>query len=636
MWSYSFEVPILMILAIILGFYFARPRLPLKRNVTFIKMIIIETLTIIADLAATMADNDYTSYSVLTLNVLNMVYFIAFFSRAYVMYLFSASVTKDSLEQRKFVRQVLSLPWFIGFILSILSAAFGSKKTSYLIFYIDSGGYHSGGMYNYMYICSFFYIIMAFISAGLYWKSLGRRREKYGIVVYNLFIFVALLTRFTLPRHLIMDTIILMAILVVFLAFINPEFFIDLRGYAFNHVALAEHLEENIGKIKFTPVGVVVRNFNEMTDIYGTAQMEEGLVLIGKHLKKEFPQGITFYLRNGRFLVLIKPDADVRRKLKEIRERFYKPWKSQTAELYLSVSFTTYDPVTERHLPEIILKTTLKTLDIAGSIESDEPMFVTAASLEQEELETKVRRCIETAIKDTGFELFLQPIVDAATEKVVGAEALSRIRDEEGNIIAPGIFIPVAENSGRINELGELVFDEACRFIKENDPGKSGVNWINVNLSPTQFIRTDLAERYASIVDKYGIDPGSVHLEITEGSMIDDSFSRWQIDAMTEKGFKFVLDDYGTGYSNLSRLKKCPFTTIKLDMSIVWDYCKEPDEILPNMIQAFKHMGFAITAEGIEDTNMVNTMKNIGCDLLQGYYYSKPMPAAEFAKEYLK
>ena len=427
-----------------------------------------------------------------------------------------------------------------------------------------------------------------------------------------------------------------MAILVVFLAFINPEFFIDLRGYAFNHVAMSEHLEENIGKLKVTPVGIVVRNFNEMTDIYGTAQMEEGLVLIGKYLKKVFPKGITFYLRNGRFVVLIRPDANIGRKLDEIRERFYKPWKSQTVELYLSVSFTTYDSATEGHSPEIILKTLIKSLDAAGKIESNEPMLVTEASLEQEELEKKVRNCIETAINGTGFELFLQPILDTSMGKVVGAEALSRIRGEDGNIIPPGIFIPVAENSGRINELGELVFDETCRFIKENNPGKSGVDWINVNLSPTQFIRTDLAERYATIVDKYGIDPASVHLEITEGSMIDDSFSQWQIDAMTEKGFKFVLDDYGTGYSNLSRLKKCPFTTIKLDMSIVWDYCKEPDEILPNMIQTFKHMGFAITAEGIEDAHMVDTMKDIGCDLLQGYYYSKPVPAAEFAKEYLK
>ena len=104
---------------------------------------------------------------------------------------------------------------------------------------------------------------------------------------------------------------------------------------------------------------------------------------------------------------------------------------------------------------------------------------------------------------------------------------------------------------------------------------------------------------------------------------------------MTESGFKFVLDDYGTGYSNLSRLKRCPFINIKLDMSIVWDYCKEPEEILPNMIQAFKYMGFKITAEGIENLEMADTMKNIGCDFLQGYYYSKPIPQDEFISKYM-
>ena len=161
-----------------------------------------------------------------------------------------------------------------------------------------------------------------------------------------------------------------------------------------------------------------------------------------------------------------------------------------------------------------------------------------------------------------------------------------------------------------------------------------GIEWINVNLSPSQFIRTDLAERYADIADKYGIDPAKVHLEITEGSMIDDNFLLKQIGAMGEKGFKFVLDDYGTGYSNLARLKKCPFINVKLDMSIVWDFCKEPDAILPNMIQAFKHMGFRITAEGIEDEGMVSTMTGIGCDLLQGYHYSKPISAEEFAEKY--
>ena len=220
------------------------------------------------------------------------------------------------------------------------------------------------------------------------------------------------------------------------------------------------------------------------------------------------------------------------------------------------------------------------------------------------------------------------------TGKVIGAEALARIKDPDGKILPPGLFIPVAESSGRINALGEIVFDRTCKFISENSLEKIGIEWINVNLSPSQFIRTDLAERYASIAEKYGIAPGSVHLEITEGAMIDDAFLQKQIAAMTEKGFKFVLDDYGTGYSNLSRLKKCPFINVKLDMSIVWDFCKEPDAILPNMIAAFKHMGFCITAEGIEDEGMVSAMTDIGCDLLQGYHYSKPIPAGEFAEKY--
>ena len=274
----------------------------------------------------------------------------------------------------------------------------------------------------------------------------------------------------------------------------------------------------------------------------------------------------------------------------------------------------------------------LKALESIGRAETEEPLTVTEEDIKRTETERGVRQCIENALENDGFELYLQPIVDAKTGRIIGAEALSRIRDTEGNIIPPGLFIPVAENSGRINRLGELVFDRTCKFIKENPIEKMGIEWINVNLSPLQFLCTDLDERFLSMINKYGIDPNSVHLEITEESMIDDRFLQKQIKAMGEKGFLFVLDDYGTGYSNLSRLKKCPFINVKLDMSIVWDYCREPDDILPNMILAFKNMGFSITAEGIEDENMINTMKSIGCDLLQGYYYSKPVPASDFPK----
>jgi EAL domain-containing protein (putative c-di-GMP-specific phosphodiesterase class I) len=201
--------------------------------------------------------------------------------------------------------------------------------------------------------------------------------------------------------------------------------------------------------------------------------------------------------------------------------------------------------------------------------------------------------------------------------------------------VPPKAFIGIAERNGKIIEMGEQVFEKTCRFIHEHDLISSGIEWINVNLSPIQFLRDDLADRFAEIARKYNVDPGIVHLEITEESMIDDIFLQKQMAAMTEKGFKFALDDYGTGYSNLNRLKRCPFSNIKLDMSVVWDYCRAPDEILPTMIKAFKQMNFEITAEGIENEQMAEAMKGIGCDYLQGYYYSKPLPMMDYAVKYI-
>lgn len=636
MWSYSFEIPILMILTIILGFFFSRPRLPIKRNLTFVHMILIETATILIDVSASAVDNNYASYSPAFVNFLNMLYFIAFFLRAYIMYVFSASVLKDSLHKNTLIRQVIRIPLFIGIILSLLSAFFGSADFPHFIFYIDEAGYHSGTVYNLLYVCGFCYVFLALLSLFLFRKNLGRRREKYGILLYNMIIFTALVIRLTLPRYLIMDTFVLMAILVVFLAFGNPEYYLDLRGTAFNRLALSEHLEENRKKLKYQPFGVVIHNYHEMRDIYGSTQIEEGLVLISRFLKRLMPKGIIFYCRKGRFIVLDRPGSDFEGKAREIAERFRHSWKSQTVELYLSAGFATFEMLKGTYSSEILLTTLLKSLETAGRGELDEPVRITEEDVKQSEIEKKVRESIETALESTGYELYLQPIVDVKTGEVIGAEALSRIRDAEGKIIPPGIFIPVAETSGRINGLGELAFDRTCRFIKENGLEKLGLKWINVNLSPLQFLCTDLAERYTAIVEKYDIDPQTVHLEITEEAMIDDSFLNKQIKTMGGKGFIFVLDDYGTGYSNLSRLKKCPFSNVKLDMSIVWDYCREPDEILPNMIQALKNMGFSITAEGVENEDMVNTMKKIGCDFLQGYYYSKPLPANEFAKSILQ
>ena len=273
-------------------------------------------------------------------------------------------------------------------------------------------------------------------------------------------------------------------------------------------------------------------------------------------------------------------------------------------------------------------------LEKADQLGSDFNILADESALQDYEDRIYVKRALENAIDQDAVEIFLQPLIEADSGKLIGAEALARIRDSEGRIIPPGAFIPVAEKNGRINQLGEQVFEKVCRFICNNNIEEMGMKYINVNLSPIQFMRPDLGDRFATIVRRYGIKPDQIHLEITEEAIIDEQMMEKQVRLMQKNGFRFVLDDYGKGYSNLMRIKKTSFVTIKIDMEIVWDYCNSMDAVLPMMISAFKSLGLSITAEGIETEEMANKMRAIGCDYLQGMLFSAPVSVNSFLKKY--
>jgi EAL domain-containing protein (putative c-di-GMP-specific phosphodiesterase class I) len=221
-------------------------------------------------------------------------------------------------------------------------------------------------------------------------------------------------------------------------------------------------------------------------------------------------------------------------------------------------------------------------------------------------------------------------LLSLSSATIEGAEALVRLRDQMGKIVPPGKFIPIAEKSGHIIELGRQVLDKTCEFVSTHDMRTLGLNWINVNLSPIQCMQQDIDLQFSKIIGMHHIDPSLIHLEITEESMVDYALLRHQITSLEQRGFTFVLDDYGSGYSNLTRVKHYPFNTIKLDMEVVWDYFKDRDSLLPSIVQGFKSVGLSITAEGIESEEMAQALTNIGSDYLQGFYFSKPLPCDEF------
>ncbi|SDB45418.1 EAL domain, c-di-GMP-specific phosphodiesterase class I (or its enzymatically inactive variant) [Pseudobutyrivibrio sp. YE44] len=628
MWNFNYLIPSIMIISVFVGYYVSLPRLPVRKNLVFIYVVSLECLVMISDLFSTWADINHQSFPSWALYVLNSSYFIFFLSRAFAFYIFTASVLKIDLFASKIQQFCINLPVDLGIIIVLLA------PWTKWFYYIDESGYHSGPLYNLLYPIFAFYLTLSFITLIKQRNRLVRKREKYIILWYNVILTIGLIVRYAFPKYLLMDIFCLMAMIVIYLSFENPDGYLEERTYIFNRAALRDYIIEINGQKPINALIFCVHNYIDSTELYGIQQMNQGVYLIENYLKKEFPDYLIFDYRNARFVMFSKEDVDWHQIYDKIQERFLSPWVSKDTELYLDVGASIVN-LSAKALPyEVLLR-----VFSDGFIQADKTVGNDINIYDDDFAagilaESGIKRALDKAIENDAVEVFLQPIVDSATGKLAGAEALARIRGNDGKIIPPGLFIPIAEKNGKINQLGKQVFRKCCQFVKSSGFKNTGLTFINVNISPIQFMRLDLYETLTKMIEDANITPDLIHLEITEESMIDELLMEKQIETLTNKGFKFVLDDYGKGYSNMARLHRTPFINIKLDMSIVWDYCNNPDAILPNEVSAFTTTGFTITAEGIEDEDMARKMREIGCTYLQGYYYSRPLPIKEFIEKY--
>ena len=627
MWNYSFAVPSLLVILLYAVYYFYLPRLPIKMNRTFLRLLIIQCAVTTLDIVSSIADDHYQAFSIVLLYILNGAYFIVFIFRALHFYFFTLNVFRIDYTDGKKRSLLVKIPIIFSFLV-VLSSPF-----THAIFYIDETGYHPGKYYFFLNFVQWFLILGSFFVLQQLRNVPKRRRDVKGVFFYNTILLTGTIFRIMYPYHLLMDTFCLIAITIIYLTFENPDFYLESRSYAFNSRALREYLDEINGKKKYKIMAFIIHNYSEVREIYGGRQMDTGISIIGNYLYQTFRKYKVFYFRSGRFVIVGDENMDVEMVHNTLVKRFMSPWKSNDTELYLEAGYTVIESGNWSSC-DAVLNMLISLLEIVEKSEDGSINYVDAKVMEEATKGTEIKKALEYAVDNNKVEVFMQPVIDGATGKLVGAEALARIRDENGKLIPPGLFIPIAEKNGKINQLGEQVFAKTCKFIQENDIKKMGMKWVNVNLSPIQFMRSDLDVRLHAILDKYEVDPGVIHLEVTEEAMGEEGLMEKQIGNIREKGFFFVLDDFGKGYSNISRLKKYPFINIKLDMSIVWDYCKNPDVILPNLVNTFEKMGFSVTAEGVEDEKMAADMVKIGCDYLQGYYYSMPIPIDEFVAKY--
>ncbi|MGL1957188.1 MAG: EAL domain-containing protein [Colwellia sp.] len=230
------------------------------------------------------------------------------------------------------------------------------------------------------------------------------------------------------------------------------------------------------------------------------------------------------------------------------------------------------------------------------------------------------------------LELWYQPQLSLESGNVIGAEALLRWRTADGKFISPAIFIPLAEYSGLIVEIGDWVVNQACQQIKLLEQENFNQISISVNVSIPQFRRGNFVDTVLKAIQTHQVEPSKLELEITENILMDDPQA--VVDALIElkkEGISVALDDFGTGYSSLSYLQKLPLDRLKVDRSFVTDIDKEGKSIIAEtIIELGQKMNLKVIAEGIETIEEQARLLELGCDEVQGFYYAKPMPANEF------
>lgn len=354
-------------------------------------------------------------------------------------------------------------------------------------------------------------------------------------------------------------------------------------------------------------------------------------------------RGHCYRMGGDEFIIIIGPELydELGKMVANIKTLFNKPWYLMETEYFCTMSMgiavfpdNSVDVHEITRMADVAMYEAKRSGKNGYAYYSSEVENSTAKRLD---IENNMRQAVSTGIDE--FVVFYQPVVDVNTQMCTSCEALVRWDSKALGFMGPGEFIPLAEYLGLITSIGDYVLEEACRRCKIwNDNGHPDF-YINVNLSVVQLLQKDVVENIKRILDKTGVNPKNIVLEITESFAINDMQRVMEIITGLKKlGPRIALDDFGTGYSSLNYIKQLPLDIIKVDKTFIDDIVEDDyaQAFVKLIVDLSKTIGTKIVVEGVEHKEQFELLKSLGVDYIQGYYFGKPVPANIFEEKNLE
>lgn len=623
-YHYEFVWATLAVLGILFLFSFFKTVLPIRRNVMFRRLLVAEFFTVVFNVLSCQLNTAYEGIPLWLLNTCDLAFFVGFVCRDFVFYCYVESLVQ---ERSPSIRMPRFLVWTVVEISLLLIL---TSPWSGLVYSINDSGYHIGRFYRLvLYANAYSYLLFSIclILAAVGRKVLGNM-EKLALLGGCLILIVGDVARMVYPMYLIMDSFYMLSILVMYLAFQNPDLYTERKTGLLNQSAVLSLLQEFGKHGDFSVFALVLDDFSENRRLYGVRQMDAGLRIIAEYLRTRHPDCFVAYLEEGRFILIARQVLPFDQMCRDFDQRLQEPWHDQHVSLYLTASYVAFRGPLMVRRPESFLNYVATALQMAE--QQNQLVIIDERERQKAEHDAKIRAAVDRAVKNNTVEVYYQPLYGTKEQRIIGAEALSRIVDPELGMISPGEFIQVAERSGSITQLGEQVFEKVCTFLEQQDTKALGIDRINVNLSPIQCRDERMPERLVAIARRHHVDFSQLKLEITESALADRNVLQANMKRLEAHHAVFSLDDFGTGYSNLMRVLRFPFSDVKLDMTFVQAYFSRHNRLLPAIIDGFQSFGVQITAEGVETQEMARELTRLGCGILQGYYFSKPLSEADF------
>lgn len=391
---------------------------------------------------------------------------------------------------------------------------------------------------------------------------------------------------------------------------------------------------------KKKPASVLVfdiDDFKKINDSLGHQTGDNLLRQIGTRILKLLDINQKLYRLGGdEFAVVMEGTNDIHKVTafaKQILERLSAPFHIDQHEFVVagSIGIVLY-PDDGAH-PETLLKNA-DTAMYHAKEDGNRYLFFNSDMNKRAVKRLQIENLIRVGLKENYFHVYYQPKASLETGQLVGMEALVRFITPKKGLISPSTFVPIAEETGQIIEIGDVVLRKACQDMKRWIDAGIISGRVAVNLSARQFTLPDLTERIDAILEETGLNPSNLELEITEGTVMNNPQHAIRImHQLRKKGIHLALDDFGTGYSSLSYLRKFPLNTLKIDKAFVDDSSSAVGKaMIDTIITIARNLSLSTVAEGVETEAQREFMKEMKCDVLQGYLYSKPLSAQEFSK----